>query len=614
VPPAKPNLPYAPALDGLRAFCVAAVILYHADLAWLPGGFLGVEVFFVLSGFLITSLLRNEFATTARIDLVEFWKRRARRLLPALWVLLAAVSLYAACFLPSELWRLRSELLAAFAYVANWYFALAHYSYFEIVGRPSLLAHLWSLAIEEQFYLLWPGLFYLAAKRLSVRKLGLVTLLLAVASSAWMAARFTPGLDPSPLYYDSAARAAAILLGATLACLGSARMSAVPAPWADVLGWCGMLGLLATCVWYSEADAFVFRGGLIVVDFCALAVIVAAVHPQARTLQRLLSFEPLRLIGTRSYGLYLWHWPVAALTRPGIDLPLDMPQSLALRLLLTAVLTELSYRLIEVPVRRRGFLACLAPARAGWQAAKLRTVPRLRRLALAAVFCGPAVGFAFVAQAFVLATPPVPTSFELGVAETANPAPGATRAPANPAPLANLAAKPSVTRAESGAPQAREPTVLLFGDSVMLGASRYLRAGHEGEVELETEIGRTATTALPKLRKLKQAHKLRRVVIVHLGNNGWLFEAQVHDIVALLDGVERMVFINAHVPRRWQDRNNATLAAALAQHPNAILLDWAKASERHREYFGVDGFHVTHAGAQALADLITPYYSLTPTN
>jgi lysophospholipase L1-like esterase len=166
-------------------------------------------------------------------------------------------------------------------------------------------------------------------------------------------------------------------------------------------------------------------------------------------------------------------------------------------------------------------------------------------------------------------------------------------------------------RKESAQPGA-VPSVLIFGDSVVLGASRYLRRGHEAQVEFDSEIGRTTSTALPALRKLKRTHKLRRVVIVHVGNNGWVYEEQIHEIMALLEGegVERVVFVNAHVPRRWQDRNNATLATALARYPRAILVDWAKASESHREWFGSDGLHLTHAGAEAFAALLSPYYAL----
>jgi peptidoglycan/LPS O-acetylase OafA/YrhL len=573
------------------------VILYHGDISWQQGGFLGVEVFFVLSGFLITSLLRNELAATGRINLIQFWVRRGRRLLPALWVLLLAISVYAACFLPDDLWRLRYEVLAGLFYVANWYFAFANYSYFEVVGRPSLLTHLWSLAIEEQFYLLWPLIFRFASRRLSPPRFGVLALVAAAASSAWMAARFVPGVDPSAIYYDSAARAAAILLGASLALLGSEHIRRLPAVWADLLGFGGLCGLGVASVCYGEADAFVFRGGMLVVDVCSLAVIVAAVHPQPRLLARLLAIEPLRLIGTRSYGLYLWHWPVAALTRPGIDVPLDVPQTLVLRIVLSLVLTELSYRLIETPVRS-GRWRVRARAAHG----KPSPVPGARRFAAAAALCAGVIGIAFVAQAFVLARRPVAPSYEL--------TPPAGAVPQAHAPARPTEASPAATGAEAEKPPAKGPTVLLFGDSVALGAARYLRAGHEGEVEINAEIGRTSSTSVPSLRKLKNAGKLRAVTIVHLGNNGWLFPEHVHTIVALLDGVERMVFINAHVPRRWQEHNNQTLASILAQYPKAVLIDWAAASEGHREYFGVDGFHLTHTGAQAFADLVTPHYAL----
>jgi peptidoglycan/LPS O-acetylase OafA/YrhL len=609
VPSSAPSLPYSPALDGLRAFCVVAVILYHGDVGWMPGGFLGVEVFFVLSGFLITSLLQSEFASSARVDLLQFWRRRARRLLPALWALLLAVSVYAAFRLPAELWRLRAEAAAAFAYVANWYFTFAHYSYFETTGRPSLLAHLWSLAIEEQFYLLWPVLFYLGARRLTRRTIGALCIALALLSSAWMAIRFVPGIDPSPLYYDSAARAAAILSGAALATLVGAAVGAVPALVADLLGWAGMLGLIASCVCVSEAEPLVFRGGLLAVDLCAIGVIVAAVHPTAGTLQRVLSIEPLRLVGTRSYGLYLWHWPVAALTRPGLDVPFGVSAAFALRLTLTVVLAELSYRFVELPVRRRGFIA---PAHMRWRQLRLGSAPRLRRVALAALLSLPIVCFAIVAQAFVLATRPATSPAFDSSAPALAPSDVEDRRLANVSLPIEQVDDPRKPFAVEDRDVQHAPRVLLVGDSVMLGAWRYLRAGHEDDVEIDAEIGRTATTTLSRLRKLRQAGKLRPVMIVHLGDNGWLFDAQVHEMMELFDGVRRVVFVNAHVPRRWQDRNNGILSAALAQHPSVILVDWAKASENHREYFGVDGLHLTHAGAQALANLIVPYYLLAP--
>ena len=166
---ARPRLRYSPPIDGLRALAVAAVVLYHADVPWLPGGFLGVEVFFVISGYLISSLLLLEHTATAHTHLLEFYRRRARRLFPALWVLIACVLSYARVRLPAELGALRNDACAALAYCTNWYLVLVKQSYFEQAGRPSLFKHLWSLAVEEQFYLVWPPLFALVFARLRAR-------------------------------------------------------------------------------------------------------------------------------------------------------------------------------------------------------------------------------------------------------------------------------------------------------------------------------------------------------------------------------------------------------------------------------------------------------------
>ncbi|MFT3927195.1 MAG: acyltransferase family protein [Myxococcales bacterium] len=605
----KLGFSYQPALDGLRALCVLAIMLYHADLPWLPGGFLGVEVFFVISGYLITSLMRAEFAQSGRIDLVAFWGRRARRLLPALWALLLAVSVAAVAFLPGEVWRLRGEVAAGLTYVSNWYSIFRHESYFESVGRPSLLRHLWSLAIEEQFYLVWPPLFAVLARRFSGRTSGLLCAALAAASGLWMALRVVPGEDPSALYYDSFARAAAMLLGGALACLWAPRSapSVTPRkPLVDLLGLGGLAGLLAASMALGEADAVVFRGGLLLVDLCALLVIVALVHPQGGLLKRALAVAPLRFVGTRSYGLYLWHWPLFALTRPGLDLPLEGTASLALRFTAAFVLAELSFRFVEEPVRSGRFMKAL---RAVWESRA--RVGYARAILVGGFVC--ALSCVFVTHGFVRARPPQEPNWE-----TTLPAPGNQPTLTGSAPLATSSAAIARAEQQPGAERvvsdgvAERPHVLIFGDSVVLGARNYLRQGHESEVEFDSEIGRTSSTGLPRLRKLARQKKLPRVVIIHLGNNGWVYEEQVHEMMTLLEGVERVVFVNAHVNKRWQDRNNATLAAALAQHPRAVLVDWLKASEKHREWFGADGLHLTPIGAAAFAALLSPYYAIAP--
>src|SRR5215216_3066952 len=368
------RLPYSPGLDGLRALAVIAVLLYHADLAFIPGGFLGVEVFFVISGYLITALLLAEWQRRGRIDLKNFWIRRARRLLPALYVLLIVCLAYAVVFLPGEVAGLRGDVVAAVGYVTNWYLILGHESYFEAVGRPSLLKHLWSLAVEEQFYLIWPPVlaFGLAigATRLRYRRVLILALGGATAAAVAMALLYQPGVDPSRIYYGTDTRVSGLLIGATLAFLWMPR----PSPeetnfhrnfgsgrfrrrWSwilllDVVGIAALGALIWFCLHLGEFQPFLYRGGLVAVALATAALIAAIAHPQARVGSRLLAWRPLRWIGERSYGIYLWHWPVFMVTRPDLDVPFDGVPLLALRLGATVVLADLSYRFVETPIRR----------------------------------------------------------------------------------------------------------------------------------------------------------------------------------------------------------------------------------------------------------------------
>ncbi|MDI7275758.1 MAG: acyltransferase, partial [Anaerolineae bacterium] len=363
------QLPYLPALDGLRALAVIPVLLYHADPRCLPGGFLGVEVFFVLSGYLITSLLLAEWQTSGRIDLPRFWLRRARRLLPALIVLIVAVLGFAVLALPEEVAALRGDVAAAAAYVTNWYLVLSHKPYFQTVGRPSLLKHLWSLAVEEQYYLLWPVLF--AGGMRLVRRRWMLPLVLAgaLASGLWMAILQQAGADPSRLYYGTDTRAASLLGGGALALAWppGAVVGRVGRGRAVLdLAGLGALGLLAACcVRLDEFQPLLYRGGFALVGLGTLGLIAIVARPGARLVAPLLGSGPLRWLGVRSYSIYLWHWPIFAVTRPGLDVGLRPLPLLALRLAATLLLADLSYRCVETPIRR----GALGQAWRAWRAA-----------------------------------------------------------------------------------------------------------------------------------------------------------------------------------------------------------------------------------------------------
>ena len=353
------RLPYLPGIDGLRAIAVLAVLFYHAEVPWMPGGFLGVEVFFVISGYLITGLLLAEWRKNARINLGRFWFRRARRLLPAVFLLLLVVLLFAVLFLPNEVASLRFDVLAAAVYVSNWYQVFSHQSYFEAIGRPPLLRHLWSLAVEEQFYLVWPVILALALHWLRPRRqvvFPLLTLALAAASTALMVMMYQPDVDPSRVYYGTDTRAAGFLIGAALAMfIALKRDAGVSSRGARVLldgsGIVALAGLIVCFVKLDEINPYLYPGGFTLVSLLTAVMIIAVVLPGKRLVPGALGNRLFAWIGLRSYSIYLWHWPIFNLTRPHLDIALDGIALLILRFALTLVCAELSYRYVERPIR-----------------------------------------------------------------------------------------------------------------------------------------------------------------------------------------------------------------------------------------------------------------------
>ncbi len=652
-----PRLPYLPGLDGLRALAVIAVLLYHAAVSWLPGGFLGVEVFFVISGYLITSLLLDEWHQNGRIDLVGFWLRRARRLLPAAFFLVIATLAYAAVFLPWELSGLRDDALAAFAYVTNWYLVFDHQSYFQAVVRPSLLRHLWSLAVEEQFYLLWPLLFVLGLRRWGPRLLLGAVLAGALGSSLLMGLLYQPDVDPSRLYYGTDTRAAGLLVGVALAFVWVPGHT--PVRWQrlpfDLVGLAAFGALVVCGLRLAEYDPFLYHGGFALVALATAAAIAAVVHPRARLFGAVLSWKPLRWLGTRSYGLYLWHWPIFSLTRPQLDLPLDGLPLLALRLGATLLLSELSYRLVETPIRTGALVRSWRAYRRTsgrrhlWQglrwAASAATVATLTvtlsvsvanaqppaapsylaassintielaprpeaTVILAAPTATPQATPTALAPAVPMATPAAPTTTE----EEATATPLPTGMPAGPTATAAATASPTPAQPAPPAPrpgtlpasldgESRGGRVTAIGDSVLLGANEALR-GALGRVEIDAAIGRQVYTAVDILRALAANGQLGDVVIIHLGNNGTFSARQFDEIMSLAGDSRRVVFVNVKVPRPWEASVNATLAEGGQRYANATMVDWHSVGGAQPELFWDDGIHLRPEGARVYANLI----------
>jgi peptidoglycan/LPS O-acetylase OafA/YrhL len=359
---------HLPALNGLRGLAVIGVFAYHLQLGWASGGYLGVDLFFVLSGFLITTLLLEEWVRNGRISLGSFWGRRAKRLLPALFMVVAALGLYLICNAifggPGangliDLSGLRGDAIWTLLYANNWHLIYAHQSYFAQFSTPSPLQHTWSLAIEEQFYLVWPLVLLLLFRLAKVawRRVGvIVTITLGVASSVLMALLFHPGLDPSRIYYGTDTRLFDLMAGATLAFVAAAR----PQPGRQArrtLHTAGPLAALALGVfWVVSGTAgglpknYMFEGGFLLCAALAALVVADARLVQPGRFARLLGTRPLHFMGTISYGVYLWHWPVIVYlngARTGLSTwPLDL-----LRVGVTLVVSTASYYLVERPIR-----------------------------------------------------------------------------------------------------------------------------------------------------------------------------------------------------------------------------------------------------------------------
>jgi len=599
---------YLPGLDGIRALAVLGVLLYHADLGWIRGGFLGVDVFFVLSGFLITSLILEELDRSDRVDFKRFYLGRARRLLPALLLMLIVVGAVVALWYRDAAYQFARDSLASAFYVNNWWYIATDLSYFEEIGRPPLLTHLWSLAVEEQFYLIWPFLTFLVYRRFRRPGVGIFALVLALASTAWMITMsvsqgFPDFTDPSRAYFGTDSHAMGLLIGAALATFWRpGRLSPVVRPGArwliTGLGVASLITVIGFLVFVGEYTPWMYRGGFLVLALVVALLIAAASHP-ASALGRMMGTQPWRYLGQRSYGLYLWHWPIFMLTRPVLDIALDGFWLLVLRLALTVGIAELSYRFLEMPIRR-GVIA------QWWRRAKSaggRTLTQARAIAIATIA---ALTAAVCLLGFSLAQAQEPT-----LAADVAAAIGTQTEVTIDTPEISLA--PSAAPSPGSTADSQAGTATGIGDSVMLGSREALRSAIPG-IRIDAAVARFPGAFLGRIKKLRAANLLADTVVLHPGTNGVIPESMMREMLDLLSDRERVVVVNDNVPRSWTDENNSVVSKVVPDYPNAVIADWKSESKAHPEYFVSDGIHLSAVGGRAYANLIKKAANLTPTS
>ena len=596
-------------LDGLRAIAVAVVLVYHLMPGLLPGGMVGVDAFFVISGFLITSLLLVERRTTGRIDVKRFWTRRLRRIVPALLVAVAATVAAAACLGGDVLLAVRRQVIGSVLLVYNWVEIVAGSSYFDQT-QPLLLTNVWSLAVEEQFYLVWPlVIIVLLARGVSrqrVRVGALLALGLSLASAAWALRLVRDGAPVSRVYMGTDTHAFGLMLGAAWAlwhgrATEGADLEPQPAGLRRVrgaAGWAGLAGLLVLARVAGETAADGGAGpepALIIASVCALAVVqaftgeVAGAAGPARTLMRLLEARPLKWLGERSYGLYLWHWPLGVLAFYAIP-PTANPWVVAVGVLgLTLCTAELSHTLIEAPVRRDGLLA------------QLRGLVRLRPRQLVPAGGGATALVLLLVLAF--ASQPAQSAAQQAIAIGT----GHLSVPsAAPAPAAATGAPTQDPSPEQTVDPFTGGEVVVVGDSVTIAAAPSLEADLPG-VAVNAEVSRSVYAALPSLQAM-DAGGARPCVVIALATNGSVETDQLDAILSYLGPDRRLVLVTAHGPARttWIPPANDTIRAFARAHPDQVAVaDWDAAVAARPDLLVDDQVHPVPEGGELYAQTVT---------
>ena len=601
-------------LEAVRALAIAAVIAYHLNIpGFFNAGFLGVDVFFNLSGFLITSLLLREHQMSGSIALGRFYGRRLNRLLPASSMLIVgcvALALLGKMGVAYQA-RLRSDFWPAVAYGSNWWQIYSDQSYFANFGSPPLLRHLWSLAVEMQFYMVWPLLLGLALRVAGVGGALVMSLSLSFASTIWMGWIFLHDeTNPSRAYLGSDTHTMGLFLGAAMACLWSPlqnqsllklEQTALGRPGPRVLlGVGGLVAIGAMLSMWTDVNPILYQGGFFLVSLCSVLLIVVSCSGEL-WLGWTQGF--VRWVGTRSYSMYLWHWPLFVYLKGDTT-----PDTLTIVqcLVSTAVASELSYRYVEL---RKNFIPFaiialtftasaaiffLADDSDAKRAAEQQTIPTemLDNEALKEASSSDQV------------EPAAPVS---GPQKPRRPASAASAAATPSLPSSPASAARAFTHPEANAmpPLAENANILAIGDSVMLGARHRIEQGIPG-IMVDAQVGRQASHSVPIVGDhLLRNGRIERVVI-HIGTNGYIYEKDLRKLLSLLQekGVQRILLVNIHADRRWTKTNNELIDRIAPEFANVRIGRWSSVSNDHPDYFVRDGIHLSSAGVSAFVQMI----------
>ena len=560
-------------IDGLRAIAVTAVVLYHLGISWIPGGFLGVDLFFVISGYVITRLILDSINRSSALDLRGFYWARLRRIYPGFLFMLFSTIIFIGVWAPEAIRRFLKDLPYALTGTMNWSLVARHQDYFEAIGRPPLLQHTWSLAVELQFYLIWPIILLTVLKYFGKKNVARAALLIAMFSGA---ALFIVSLkldasnaqQVSHVYFGTDTHSLGLFLGAALAVSWipqnlSANIEKRAQDVVDGIGVVGLLGLIGTFLFIDETNATLYRIAFPLAGIFGCLVIISLVHPASR-FAPVISSAPFAWIGERSYGIYIWHWVVFQVTRPSVDITGD-PWALYLaRVLLVLALADISLRWVEIPFRQGNIQNWIRGIK--YRAPKVQI--RHKAYVVVSIISLLAVSASISVQA-------------VNKADL----------------LAKQAAQALADEANANADLGSTTGLWVTGDSVILG----IRAKLEKRVHISlinARVGRQAPELLAVMR-VDQSSVPQSPVIFNLGNNNKLTESTVTEIFEIVKNQPQIIVVNTAVPRPWRDENNQIIARVASRYGNVKLIDWNNISQGHPELFAPDGVHLSPTGSDA---------------
>jgi peptidoglycan/LPS O-acetylase OafA/YrhL len=578
----KRGIQYIPAIDGLRAVAVIAVILYHLGISWIPGGFLGVDLFFVISGYVITRLLLDSIQERGGLDLRDFYMARIRRLLPPLIFMIVVTSIVVGIWAPDTTKKFLTDAPFSIFGGMNWWLVFNQQDYFESSGRPPLLQHTWSLAVEAQFYLLWPLILLVVLKYFGKKVIPAAALMIAsISGVALMLVSFqldaTNSSKVSHIYFGTDTHSIGLFLGAALAVSWipqnfNLQVTRRAQDFIDGIGVFGFIGILATFALIDESEPTLYRIAFPLAGIFGTAILISIVHPASR-FAPLLRNKVLLWIGERSYAIYLWHWVIFQISRPQVDLDGENWALFSLRILLVLAMADISLRLVELPIRS-GAVAYWF----GGMKYRTKAVRRKQKLTLALSI-----------SILVITSASVSVSAIMRVDKE------------NQELLQSLkdADKPIITPIENPA----NPGLWVTGDSVILGIRHILEMDHPIAL-INARVGRQAPELLEvMLRDGPMAPN--SPVVFNLGNNNALTRAQVIAVFEAVKAAPQRIVVNTAVPRPWRETNNQLINEIAASYPNTVVVRWDQISEGRPEYFAPDGVHLVPAGARAYVAAIT---------